>query len=90
MYLFLLGLLIGFIEGQVMLTSGTYWTVLYGTYANVIITTFAAVVGANSLSPITGVGHNATPWQESLVTVGFGTIGIAMLVSSVGGCAEPQ
>ena len=117
MFLFLLGLLIGFVEGQVStprmalaahleglmngtflialgavwqfvrlpptLTTGAYWTVLYGTYANVIITTFAAVVGASSLSPITGAGHNAPPWQESLVTMGFGTVGIAMLVSSL-------
>jgi (hydroxyamino)benzene mutase len=65
------------------LTTRTYWTALYGTYANVIITTFAAVVGASSLSPITGVGHNAMAWQESLVIIGFGTVGIAMLVSSV-------
>jgi hydroxylaminobenzene mutase len=117
MFLFLLGLLIGFAEGQVAnprmglaahlegLMNGTflialgavwqfvrlspapaavaYWTVLYGTYANVIVTTFAAVVGASSLSPITGSGHNAMPWQETLVTAGFGTVGIAMLVSSV-------
>jgi (hydroxyamino)benzene mutase len=118
MFLFLLGLLIGFAEGQVInprmalaahleglmngtflialgaavwphvrlpsrLTTGTYWTAVYGTYANVIITTFAAVVGASSLSPITGVGHSATLWQESLVTIGFGTVGIAMLVSSL-------
>jgi len=117
MYLFLLGLLIGFTEGQVInprralaahlegLMNGTFlialgavwqvceavsgthdrdiWMVLYGTYANVIITTSAAVVGASSLSPITGVGHNAPPWQESLVTIGFGTVGIAMLVSSL-------
>jgi (hydroxyamino)benzene mutase len=109
MFLFLLGLLIGFAEGQVInprmalaahleglmngtfpialgavwphvrlpsrLTTGTYWTALYGTYSNVIITTFAAVVGANSLSPITGVGHKAMAWQESVVTVGFGAVG---------------
>src|SRR5437879_4503915 len=44
-------------------TTVAYSTVLYGTYANVIVTTFAAVVGANSLSPVTGAGHNAAPWQ---------------------------
>jgi hypothetical protein len=56
-------------------TTGAYWTAPYRTYANVIITTFAGVVGASSLSPITGVDHSATPWQESLVTIGFGTVG---------------
>jgi hypothetical protein len=32
-------------------------------------------------APKLGVGHSATPWQES--TIGVGTVGIAMLVSSV-------
>ena len=117
MFLFLLGLLIGFFGGQVTnprmglaahlegLMNGTfivalgavwlhvelppriktlaYRTVLYGAYANVIVTTFAAIVGASSLSPITGAGHSASAWQEALVTVGFGTVGIAMVVSLV-------
>jgi (hydroxyamino)benzene mutase len=116
MVLFLLGLLVGFAEGEVTnhrmalaahlegLMNGTFlialgagwqfvrlspkvtavahWTVLYGAYENVIITTFAAVVGASSLSPITGAGHNAMLWQETLVTAGFGTLGIAMVISS--------
>ena len=82
-FLIALGAVWQFVRLSPALTTGAYWTVLYGTYANVIITTFAAVVGASSLSPITGVGHNAQPWQESLVTLGFGTVGIAMLVSSV-------
>jgi hydroxylaminobenzene mutase len=60
-----------------------YWTLLYGAYANVIVTTFAAVVGASSLSPITGAGHAAKAWQETFVTAGFGTVGLAMLVSSI-------
>jgi (hydroxyamino)benzene mutase len=82
-FLIALGAAWQFVRLSPTLTTGAYWTALYGTYANVIITTFAAVVGANSLSPITGVGHNTTPWPESLVTIGFGTVGIAMLVSSV-------
>ncbi len=117
MVLFLLGLLVGFIEGQVAnprmalaahleglmngtflialgavwlhlrlapkLAASAFWGILYGAYANVVITTFAAVVGATSLSPITGAGHAASPWQENLVTAGFGTVGIAMVISSI-------
>jgi hydroxylaminobenzene mutase len=117
MFLFLLGLLIGFAEGQVInprmalaahlegLMNGTFLIALGAVWPyvrlpsrlttgdildrtvwdlrNVMFTTFAAVVGASSLSPITGVDHSATPWQESLVTIGFGTVGIAMLVSSL-------
>jgi hydroxylaminobenzene mutase len=117
MFLFMVGLLVGFAEAQLAnprmglaahlegLMNGTFliavgavwpfitfssnvaalafWTVLYGAYANVCITTFAAIVGASSLSPITGAGHSAAPWQETLVTAGFGTVGIAMVASTV-------
>jgi hydroxylaminobenzene mutase len=88
MFLFLLGLLIGFAEGQVInprmalaahleglmngmflialgavwphvrlpsrLTTGDILDRTVWDLRNVIITTFAAVVGASSLSPITG------------------------------------
>ena len=114
--LFLLGLLLGFVEPKVAnprmglaahlegLMNGTfllalggiwhlvrlspsvikwaYWSLLYGAYANVLTTTAAAVVGASSLSPITGAGHNAEPWQETLVTVGFVTVGLTMLLGT--------
>jgi hydroxylaminobenzene mutase len=60
-----------------------YWTALYGTYANWIMTTLAAVFGTAALSPITGAGHIGQPWQESLVTVGFMSVGIAIIASSL-------
>jgi hydroxylaminobenzene mutase len=63
-------------------TVVAYWTALYGTYVNLITTIFAAVVGANSLSPITGAGHSASAWQETMVTAGFVGVGVAILGSS--------
>ena len=60
-----------------------YWTALYGTYANWLATTLAAVFGTAALSPITGAGHTGLPWQESLVTIGFLTTGVAIVASSV-------
>jgi hydroxylaminobenzene mutase len=117
MFLFLLGLLTGFVEQQfnnprmglaahlegVMngtfliavgavwtevrlfprLKAGAYWSALYGTYGNWIATTLAAIFGTASLSPIIGAGHSALPWQELVVTIGFNTVGIAIVVSSV-------
>lgn len=59
-----------------------FWTVLYGTYGNWLITTLAAVFGTAALSPITGAGHAGLLWQENFVTVGFMTVGIAMVASS--------
>jgi (hydroxyamino)benzene mutase len=110
-FLFLLGLFIGFAElqfanprmglaahlegvmnGTLLLALGAawnevrlkpgiktfaYWTALYGAYANWLVTTLAAVFGTAALSPITGAGHTGQPWQETLVTVGFLTVGLA-------------
>lgn len=59
------------------------WSVLYGTYANWAVTTLAAMFGTAALSPITGAGHSARPWQEMLVTVGFVTVGVAIIAASL-------
>lgn len=78
---------LGAVWTEVRLSSrpkvAAYWTALYGAYVNWAITTLAAVFGASSLSPITGAGHNAAPWQESLVKFGFQSVGITIVASSV-------
>jgi hydroxylaminobenzene mutase len=117
MFLFLLGLLTGFVEphfanmrmglaahleglmnGIFLLALGTawnevmlapkmkvaaYWGVLYGTYMNWAITSLAAIFGTGALSPITAPGRSAQPWQESLVTAGFMSVGIAIVLTSL-------
>ena len=60
-----------------------YWAALYGTYGNWLVTTLAAIFGTAALSPITGAGHSGPPWQETLVTIGFLTVGITIVASSV-------
>jgi hydroxylaminobenzene mutase len=60
-----------------------YWTALYGTYVNWLVTTLAAAFGTAALSPITAAGHSGKPWQETLVTVGFMSVGIVIVVFSV-------
>jgi hydroxylaminobenzene mutase len=117
MFLFLLGLLTGFVEQQFTnprmglaahlegVMNGTflialggvwtevrlpprskgaaYWSVLYGTYANWAVTTLAAVFGTAALSPISAAGHSGQPWQESAITFGFISVGLAIVASSV-------
>jgi hydroxylaminobenzene mutase len=56
-----------------------YWMGLYGTYMNWVITTLAAIFGTGALSPIAAPGRFAQPWQESLVTVGFMSVGIVFV-----------
>jgi hydroxylaminobenzene mutase len=60
-----------------------YYTALYGTYANWLVTSIAAAFGAAANSPITSAGHSAQPWQESFVAVGFLSVTIAMIATSV-------
>jgi hydroxylaminobenzene mutase len=60
-----------------------YWTLLAGAYGNWVVTTTAAILGTAALSPITGAGRDAAQWQENLVTVGFVTIGLAIITASV-------
>jgi hydroxylaminobenzene mutase len=57
-----------------------YWMGLYGTYMNWVITTLAAIFGTGALSPITAPGRSAQPWQESLVTAGFMSVGIVIVL----------
>ena len=117
MFLFLLGLITGFVEqrftnvrmglaahlegvmnGTFLVALGAiwtevklppvskaiaYWTALYGTYVNWLVTTLAAIYGTAALSPISAAGHSALPWQESLITAGFLSVGIVIVVSSV-------
>src|SRR5689334_3094236 len=64
--------------------TAAYWGTLYGTYANWAVTTLAAVFGAVAMSPITAAGREAaTAWKESLVTLGFLSVGVVMIAAVV-------
>jgi hydroxylaminobenzene mutase len=66
------------------LKTGAYWSALYGTYANWAITALAGVLGTIALSPITAAGfRGAPPWQESLVTAGFMSVGVVIVATAV-------
>jgi (hydroxyamino)benzene mutase len=82
-FLIALGAIWQYLKLPDRMLSRTYWFALYGAYANWATTTLAAIVGANSLSVITGTGHSALPWQETLVTLGFVSVGLAMLATSI-------
>ncbi|WP_211453273.1 hypothetical protein [Collimonas antrihumi] len=65
------------------LKAAAFWSALYGTYINWGITTLAAILGTAAMSPITASGHSAQPWQESFVTLGFVSVGVAIIASSI-------
>jgi (hydroxyamino)benzene mutase len=87
----------GLMNGIFLLALGATWTrvrlspraaqvaigtALYGTYANWAFTTIAAAVGTAAMTPLASGIHKGQPWQEMLVTFGFGSVAVAMLVSS--------
>ena len=78
---------VGAIWTEVRLSSpqkaAAYWTALYGTYANWAVTTLAAIFGTSAMSPISAAGHSAQAWQESVVTIGFVSVGIGIIASAV-------
>src|SRR5215469_14736587 len=59
-----------------------YWAALYGTYANWLVTSIAAAVGTAANSP-TSAGHSGQPWQESFVAMGFLTVSITIIATSI-------
>lgn len=61
----------------------TFWMVLYGTYVNWLMTTIAAVLGTKTLSPLTGTAQGGQPWQETMVTAGFMSVGLAIVVAAI-------
>ena len=117
MFLFLLGLLTGFVEQKFanprmglaahlegvmngiflvalgaawhgvvlapMLKTAAYWLALFGAYANWLVTTLAAIFGTAALSLFTADGHRGLPWQETLVTLGFMAVGLAIVAASI-------
>ena len=117
MFLFLLGLLTGFVETKftnqrmalaahlegvmngtflvalgavwlevrlsAKLKTAAYWSALYGAYVNWATTALGAALGAAALSPVTSAGHHALPWQETLMTALFLSVGLAIVGSSV-------
>lgn len=60
--------------------AAAFWMALYSAYANWFFTTLAAIFGTGALSPITAPGLKAAAWRESLVTAGFMSVGIVIVV----------
>jgi hydroxylaminobenzene mutase len=63
------------------LRAPTCWLLIYGTFANWLFVTLAAIFGTIAMTPIAGAGHSGLPWQESLVSIGLLSVGVSMVVA---------
>ena len=65
---------------QARLTRGLF---LYGTYANWGTSCLAATWGTSRLTPLSGAGFGAAPWQEGVVQVLQVSLALAILTGAV-------
>lgn len=75
----------GFLWNELRLSSSLlkagYWLLLYGTFANWSFTLLAAILGTSKITPIAGAGHTGTDMQEAVLTAGFTSVGISMVLA---------
>lgn len=78
---------VGAVWTRLILSTGfertAFWLLLYGTYANWLFVLLAAIFGTSEMTPIAGAGYSGLPWQETLVTAGLSSVGIAMLIACI-------
>jgi hydroxylaminobenzene mutase len=63
--------------------KAVFWLVLYGTYWNFVSNILGAVWATDRLTPLFGSKHFAEPWQENIVSFGFLSISLAMVIVCV-------
>lgn len=63
-------------------TRAAVGLLLYGAYANWLVTTLAAVFGTGAMTPLAGAGRSAAPWQEAVVSAGFASVALAIIAAS--------
>jgi hydroxylaminobenzene mutase len=65
---------------QARLTRGAF---LFGAYASWVTSSLAAAWGTSRMTPLSGAGHSAAPWQESVVQALQVSLAVAILAGSV-------
>ena len=65
---------------QARLTRGAF---LYGAYASWVTSCVAAAWGTNRMTPLSGAGYGAAPWQESVVQALQVSLAVAIVVGSI-------
>jgi hydroxylaminobenzene mutase len=77
----------GFVWNELKISEGlkkaTYWTLLYGTFANWLFTLLSAMLGTSRMTPISGAGYTGTELHENLVSAGLASVGVTMVFSLV-------
>lgn len=81
MFLILLGLIWRRVALGPTALKATFGLLLWGSYANWLACILGAVTGASRMTPIAGAGHSALAWQELVIAMLFGSVGVSMLTA---------
>ena len=79
MFLLIVGLAWKELELGQRAQTATFLVLVVGTYGNWASSVGAAVWGTASLTPIAGAGFGVARFQETAVTIGLASVGVAML-----------
>lgn len=82
-FLAVLGLIWDRVKLSPRMETAAFRLALYGAYANWATPVLAAIFGTSSMTPIAGAGHHGEPWQEGLVNIGFVTLAVSMVATTV-------
>ena len=63
--------------------TAAYWTLIYATFINWFVTLLSAYLGTSKMTPISGQGFVGTDLQESIIRVGYITVGLTMMFSVI-------
>ena len=82
MLLMLLGLVWGKVTLQAKWLNAAFWLAVYGSFANFLAVSTAAITGAGSMMPIAG-GKEGTTMVEAFISFLLVSLALAMLAVSV-------
>lgn len=86
----------GVLNGMFLILMGVIWErftlparaqgaafalLLWASFANWLACVLGAAFGASRMTPIAGGSFTAEPWQENLVAVLFGSVGLTMVAA---------
>lgn len=79
-FLIALGAAWGRVKLAPMLERLSFWLILYGSFANWLFVSLAAILGTSGMTPIAGAGFTGAPLHEQVVSLGLVSVALAMVV----------
>jgi hydroxylaminobenzene mutase len=60
-----------------------FWTLLYGTFVNWLMTLLAGIWGTSKMTPLAGKGYSGIDLHERIVSAGLASVGLTMVFALI-------